>query len=76
MGWYGSAYLLTTASFQLLFGKFYTYFSIKWVYLAAIGIFEVGSVVCGAAPNSVGMVHPTPCTADLSPLLPFYLHGY
>jgi len=25
VGWYGSAYLLTTASFQLLFGKFYTF---------------------------------------------------
>ncbi|KAH7382083.1 putative HC-toxin efflux carrier [Cadophora sp. MPI-SDFR-AT-0126] len=56
IGWYGSAYLLTTASFQLLFGKFYTYFSIKWVYLTAIGIFEVGSLICGAAPNSVALI--------------------
>ncbi|RDL36683.1 MFS general substrate transporter [Venustampulla echinocandica] len=56
VGWYGSAYLLTTASFQLLFGKFYTYFSIKWVYLIAIGIFELGSLICGVAPNSTALI--------------------
>ncbi|PMD24864.1 putative HC-toxin efflux carrier [Hyaloscypha hepaticicola] len=56
VGWYGSAYLLTTASFQLLFGKFYTFFSIKYVYLTAIGIFELGSLVCGIAPNSIALI--------------------
>ena len=47
---------MTTASFQLLFGKFYTFFSIKWVYLIAIGIFELGSLVCGVAPNSIALI--------------------
>lgn len=56
VGWYGSAYLLTTASFQLLFGKFYTFFSLKWVYLIAIGIFELGSLLCGVAPNSTALI--------------------
>ena len=51
-----TAYLLTTCAFQLLFGKFYTFFSIKWVYLVAIGIFELGSLVCGAAPTSVALI--------------------
>jgi MFS family permease len=56
VGWYGSAYLLTTASFQLLFGKFYTFFSIKWVFLTASGIFEIGSAICGGAPNSIVLI--------------------
>jgi len=56
VGWYGSAYLLTTCAFQLLFGKFYTFFSLKRVYLVAIVIFELGSVVCGAAPTSVALI--------------------
>lgn len=56
VGWYGSSYLLTTASFQLFFGKLYTYMSIKWVYLSAIFIFEVGSAICGAAPNSITLI--------------------
>lgn len=47
---------MTTASFQLLFGKFYTFFSIKYVYLIAIGIFEFGSLICGVAPNSTALI--------------------
>ncbi|KAI1162533.1 MFS general substrate transporter [Nemania serpens] len=56
VGWYGSAYLLTTAALQLLFGKFYTYLSLKWVYLTAIFIFEIGSLICGVAQNSVTLI--------------------
>ncbi|MCJ1377221.1 hypothetical protein MMC17_000313 [Xylographa soralifera] len=52
VGWYGSAYLVTVCSFQLLFGKLYTIFSIKWVFLIAIAIFELGSLLCGVAPTS------------------------
>ena len=52
VGWYGSAYLLTTTSLQPSFGKVYTYFNIKWTYLIAITIFEGGSVLCAAAQNS------------------------
>lgn len=56
VAWYGSAYLLTTASFQLLYGKFYQLLSIKWTYLAAIAIFELGSLICGVAPTSVALI--------------------
>ncbi|KAJ6544229.1 putative HC-toxin efflux carrier [Mycena capillaripes] len=56
VGWYGSAYLLTTAAFQLLFGRFYSFLSIKWVYLVAISIFELGSLICGVAPNSTTLI--------------------
>ncbi|KAL8910440.1 MAG: hypothetical protein Q9171_004278, partial [Xanthocarpia ochracea] len=52
VGWYGSAYLLTICAFQLAFGKCYSIFSIKTVFLSAIAIFELGSLICGVAPNS------------------------
>ncbi|KAK9358832.1 major facilitator superfamily domain-containing protein [Lipomyces starkeyi] len=52
VGWYGSAYLLTCCSFQLLFGKFCTFYAVKVVLLTSVLLFEVGSVVCGAAPSS------------------------
>lgn len=45
--------MLTTCSFQLLMGRIYTFYNPKWVFLCAIGIFEVGSAICGAAPNSI-----------------------
>ncbi|CAJ0549775.1 Ff.00g033880.m01.CDS01 [Fusarium sp. VM40] len=56
VGWYGSAYMLTTAALQLFFGKLYTYGSIKWTFLTAIAIFEVGSLICGVAPDSVTLI--------------------
>lgn len=56
IGWYGSAYLLTTSAFQLLYGKIYSFYSIKATYLIAISLFEIGSAVSGAAPNSVSFI--------------------
>ncbi|KAL6362800.1 hypothetical protein LRP88_04108 [Fusarium phalaenopsidis] len=51
VGWYGSSYLLTK-SFQLPFGKYFRFFSLKWTFLAALFIFEIGSVLCAAAQSS------------------------
>lgn len=56
VGWYGSSYLLTTTSLQPSFGKVYTYFNVKWTYMLALVIFEVGSVLCGAAVNSTMLI--------------------
>ena len=52
VGWYGSAYLLTMCSFQLLMGKVYKFYPAKPLFIAGCVLFEVGSVVCGAAPSS------------------------
>ncbi|KAH6860625.1 MFS transporter [Alternaria rosae] len=52
VGWYGSSYLLTTTSLQPSFGKVYTYFDVKYTYLSALVLFEVGSVICAAATSS------------------------
>ncbi|KAF2642118.1 MFS general substrate transporter [Massarina eburnea CBS 473.64] len=38
------------------YGKFYTYLSIKWTFLSAVAIFEVGSVLCGAAQSSTMLI--------------------
>ncbi|MCJ1286795.1 hypothetical protein MMC26_006141 [Xylographa opegraphella] len=56
VGWYGSSYLLTTAALQLQFGKFYTFLNIKRTFLTAIGIFELGSLLCGAAQSSTMLI--------------------
>lgn len=56
IGWYGSAYLLSNSAFQLMYGKMYTFFSVKAVFLTAITLFETGSAICGAAPNSVAFI--------------------
>ncbi|KAK6522217.1 hypothetical protein TWF281_002784 [Arthrobotrys megalospora] len=56
VGWYGSAYLLTCCAFQLLLGKVYTLYSVKAVLIANILLFEIGSALCGAAPNSASFI--------------------
>jgi MFS family permease len=42
VGWYASAYLLTTCAFQLFYARIYSFYSPKWVLLSAIIIFETG----------------------------------
>ncbi len=56
VGWYGSAYLLTSCAFQLLFGKLYQFYPIRAVYATSVLLFEVGSALCGAAPNSIAFI--------------------
>jgi MFS family permease len=41
---------------MLLFGKIYTFYSTKMVFLSAIGLFEIGSALCGVAPNSTAFI--------------------
>ncbi|KAL8807193.1 MAG: hypothetical protein Q9182_000875 [Xanthomendoza sp. 2 TL-2023] len=52
VGWFVSSYLLTNCSFQLLYGKLYTLFAVKPVFVIAMVIFEIGSLICAVAPSS------------------------
>lgn len=48
--------MITNCAFQLVFGRLYTCFRIKYVFLTSIMLFEVGSAICGAAPSSVALI--------------------
>ncbi|KAL3472453.1 major facilitator superfamily-domain-containing protein [Aspergillus californicus] len=52
VGWYTSAYQLSSAALQPLSGKIYTSYSTKWTYLVFFGLFELGSLICGVANSS------------------------
>ena len=56
IGWYGSSYLLATTALQPLYGKLYNSFSVKLIYLLAVLVFEVGSLVCAVAPSSTALI--------------------
>ncbi|ETI28818.1 hypothetical protein G647_01270 [Cladophialophora carrionii CBS 160.54] len=56
IGWYGSAYFLTSTALQPSFGRIYKVFQIKWVFLSAIGVFELGSLICAVAPSSTALI--------------------
>ncbi len=52
VGWYAGAYQLGSAALMPLSGKIFQRFSSKWSFLGFFGLFEVGSVLCGAANGS------------------------
>ncbi|KAF5857849.1 hypothetical protein ETB97_005193 [Aspergillus alliaceus] len=56
IGWYGTAYLLSHCAFQLMFGKLYSFFDIRSTFMISITLFEVGSAISGAAPNSIAFI--------------------
>lgn len=52
VGWYGSVYFLGVTALQPAFGRVYTFFNVKYVYLSALVAFGIGSVLCATAGNS------------------------
>ncbi|KAK2601185.1 hypothetical protein N8I77_010653 [Diaporthe amygdali] len=53
IGWYGSAYVLSSAALQPLTGKLYTYLSAKKTFLFFSIIFEIGSLLCAVSTSSL-----------------------
>lgn len=43
-------------AFQPAFGRLYTNFRIRSVYIAAIVLFELGSIVCATAKSSIALI--------------------
>ena len=56
VGWYGSAFLLAESTLQPTYGKLYQHFDIKRVYVAALVLFEAGSVISAAAASSATFI--------------------
>ncbi|TRX96508.1 hypothetical protein FHL15_002780 [Xylaria flabelliformis] len=54
--WLPVAFLLGASSTNLLWGQYYAYFDAKPLYIICVLIFEVGSAVCGAAPNMNALI--------------------
>ncbi|KAK8087704.1 MFS transporter, partial [Apiospora hydei] len=56
VGWYAGVYRFGIAAPQPLIGKVYTHFKTKWTFLFFFLLFELGSVLCGAAINSTMLI--------------------
>ncbi|KAF7191068.1 MFS gliotoxin efflux transporter gliA [Pseudocercospora fuligena] len=56
VGWYGSAFFMTLAAFQSMWGKGYKCFSVKYTYLLSMVVFEIGSLICAVAQNSETLI--------------------
>lgn len=75
IGWYGSAYMLSTAAFQLVWGRIYRFYDLRYTFLSCIVIFEVGSAVCGAAPSSPVFIIGK-CILSLPLPVPLYVKSH
>uniref|UniRef100_A0A8H7K8Y8 Major facilitator superfamily (MFS) profile domain-containing protein n=1 Tax=Bionectria ochroleuca TaxID=29856 RepID=A0A8H7K8Y8_BIOOC len=56
VSWYGTAYFMTSAGFQSSWGKVPIYFNLKYSFLVAMLVFELGSLICGVAPTAVAFI--------------------
>ncbi|KAJ9144167.1 MFS general substrate transporter [Pleurostoma richardsiae] len=56
VGWYGSAYQLSSAALQPFTGKVYAKLNSKWSFITCLVLFELGSVICGAANSLVMLI--------------------
>lgn len=56
LAWIGAGFPLGSVSVILLNGVLYTSFNMKWVYITALVLFEIGSALCGAAPNMAALI--------------------
>ncbi|KAJ3098110.1 hypothetical protein HK100_005170 [Physocladia obscura] len=54
--WIGSSYLLTSASSGALYGKMADIFGRKWVFVFAILVFEIGSLICGISSSMIALI--------------------
>ncbi|CAF9916252.1 MAG: hypothetical protein HETSPECPRED_002805 [Heterodermia speciosa] len=54
--WLGAAFALGSAASILPWSKSYGVFNLKWLYIATVALFEIGSAICGAAPNMNVMI--------------------
>ncbi|KAJ3014331.1 UNVERIFIED_CONTAM: hypothetical protein HDU68_000338 [Siphonaria sp. JEL0065] len=47
---------MSAAAVGALYGKFADLFGRKWVWITSLVLFEIGSIMCGAAPNMIFLI--------------------
>ncbi|GAA5851638.1 hypothetical protein JCM9279_002525 [Rhodotorula babjevae] len=55
-GWVSSAFILTQTATILWWGQVLRIYPAKWSLVTAVGIFEVGSAICGGAHNVMTLI--------------------
>lgn len=54
--WLGAGFPLGSVAVILPYGSLLTTFNMKWLYIGGIVLFQVGSALCGAAPNMGALI--------------------
>jgi MFS family permease len=56
LAWVGAGFPMGSAAIILPVGNMFTSFNMKWLFVASVTLFEIGSAVCGAAPNMTALI--------------------
>ncbi|KAI4724753.1 MFS general substrate transporter [Aureobasidium sp. EXF-10728] len=56
LSWVGIGFPMASVSIVLLVGALYALFEIKWMFISSLVLFEVGSALCGAAPDMNALI--------------------
>ncbi|CAK7237970.1 hypothetical protein SBRCBS47491_010227 [Sporothrix bragantina] len=56
LAWLGAGFPLGSIAVGLPYGSIFNQFDMKWAYIGGIVLFEVGSALCGGAPNMSTLV--------------------
>lgn len=56
LAWLSVAFQLGATATNMVWGRIYTQFNSKWLYILNVFLFEVGSAICGAAPTMEVMI--------------------
>ena len=56
MAWVGIGFPMGSVAVILLWGWAYELFDIKKLFIGSVLLFEIGSAICGAAPNMNAMI--------------------
>ncbi|KAJ5939561.1 hypothetical protein N7466_002695 [Penicillium verhagenii] len=56
VSWYGIAYSLASCATILSFGKFYSFYSTGIVFVSALFVFVIGSIICATAQSSIAFI--------------------
>lgn len=56
LAWLGAGFALGSTAVILPGGALFNSFDQKWLYIAGVMLFEVGSALCGAAPNMSALI--------------------
>ncbi|CAK7229179.1 hypothetical protein SCUCBS95973_007132 [Sporothrix curviconia] len=54
--WLGAGFPLGSVAVILPYGKLFTTFNMKWLYIGGIVLFQAGSALCGGAPNMGALI--------------------
>jgi MFS family permease len=56
LAWVGAGFPLGSVAVILPYGALFARFNMKWLYIAGIVLFQVGSALCGAAPTMKALI--------------------